>query len=79
MKTKQLIKNKIINLNYLLSSGDDYELLFTAKSKNSLTIDRLAKNNNIIITKVGRIIKKKGLYLDGKKIKIINKSFQHFF
>lgn len=79
IKTKQLIRNKIINLNYLLSAGDDYELLFTAKSKNSLTIDRLAKNNNIIITKVGRIIKKKGLYLDGKKIKIINKSFQHFF
>ena len=79
IKTKRLIKNKIINFNYLLSAGDDYELLFTAQSRNSSTINRLAKNNNVKITKVGRIIEKKGLYLDGKKIKITNKSFQHFF
>ena len=74
-----MIRNKIINFNYLLSAGDDYELLFTAQSRNSSTINRLAKNNNIKITKVGKIIEKKGLYLDGKRIKIINKSFQHFF
>ena len=79
IKTKQLIRNKIINFNYLLSAGDDYEILFTSNSINSSIIKRLAKNNNIKITKVGRIIEKKGLHLDGKKIKIINKSFQHFF
>ena len=78
-KTQQLIRNKIINLNYLLSSGDNYELLFTSNSKNSSTINRIALNYNIKITKVGKIIEKKGLHLDGKKIKIINKSFQHFF
>ena len=74
-----MIRNKIINFNYLLTAGDDYELLFTAQSRNSSTIIRLAKSNNIKITKVGKIIEKKGLYLDGKKIKIINKSFKHFF
>ena len=79
IKTKQLIRNKIINFNFLLSAGDDYELLFTAQSRNSSTISRLAKNNNIKITKVGKIIEKKGLYLDGQKIKIVYKSFQHFF
>ena len=79
IKTNKLIRNKIINFNYLLSAGDDYELLFTAHSRNSSTISRLAKNNNIKITKVGRIIEKKGLYLDGQKIKIVYKSFQHFF
>ena len=78
-KTQQLIRNKIINLNYLLSTGDNYELLFTSNSKNFSTINRIALNYNIKITKVGRIIEKKGLHLDGKKIKIINKSFQHFF
>ena len=78
-KTKQLIKNKIINLKYVLSAGDDYELLFTAESKNTSKIMRLAKNNNIKITKVGRIVEKNGLYLDGNKIKIINKSFKHLF
>ena len=79
IKTKQLIKNKIINFNYLLSAGDDYGLLFTANAKNSSIINRLAKNNNIKITKVGKIIDKKGLFLDGKIINIINKSFQHIF
>ena len=79
IKTKQLIRNKIINFNFLLSAGDDYELLFTAQSRNSSTISRLAKNNNIKITKVGKIIEKRGLYLDGQKIKIVYKSFQHFF
>ena len=78
-KTKQLIKKNIINFNDLLSSGDDYEILFTARSRNSSRISRLAKNNNIKITKIGKIIEKEGLYLDDNKIKIINKSFQHFF
>jgi len=77
-KTKKLIRNKIIYFNYLLSAGDDYELLFTAHPTNTLMINRLVKKYNIKITKVGRIIEKKGVYLDGKKINIINKSFQHF-
>ncbi len=79
IKTKQLIRKKIIKLNYLLSSGDNYELLFTSNSKNFSTINRIMKNYNVKITKVGRIIEKKGLYLDGKKIKIANKSFEHIF
>ena len=78
-RTKKLIRNKMVNINYLLSAGDDYELIFTANSIKSSIIKQLAKNNNIKITKVGRIINKKGIYLNNKKIKIINKSFQHFF
>ena len=68
----------MISLNFLLSSGDDYELIFTANSKKSSIIKRFSKNNNLKITKVGKIIRKKGIYLDHKKIKIVNKSFQHF-
>ena len=77
-KTRELIDKKIVNLNLLLSSGDDYQLIFTSHSKNSLKIKRIAMKNNIKITKVGKIIDKKGVYLDNKKIKITNKSFQHF-
>ena len=77
-QTKNLIKNKKITLDSLLSSGDDYELIFTANSNNSSIIKRISKKNNIKITKVGKIISKKGIYLDNKKIKIINKSFEHF-
>ena len=65
-------------MNSLLSSGDDYELIFTANSKNSSIIKRISEKNNIKITKIGKIIRKKGIYLDNKKLKIINKSFQHF-
>ena len=68
----------MISFDFLLSSGDDYELIFTANSKKSSIIKRFANNNNIIITKVGKIIQKKGIYLDHKKINIVNKSFQHF-
>ena len=42
-KTKRLVNNKKININYLLSSGDDYELIFTSKSKNSSIIKLIAK------------------------------------
>ena len=72
------VKNRLIKIDFLLSSGDDYELIFTANPKNSSIIRRISKKNNIKVTKVGKIIRKKGLYLDNKKIKIINKSFDHF-
>ena len=77
-RTKMLIQKKMIKINFLLSSGDDYQLIFTAADKNSLKIKKLAKLNNVKITKVGTITQKKGIYLDNKKINLINKSFQHF-
>ena len=77
-KTKKLINNRKVKINSLLSSGDDYELIFTANSKNSSIIKRISEKNNIKITKIGKIIRKKGIYLDNKKLKIINKSFEHF-
>ena len=75
---KKLIEEKKTNYNHLLTGGDDYELIFTANSKKSLIIKRLSKKNNIKVTRVGKIIRKKGIYLDKKLIKIVNKSFQHF-
>ena len=77
-KTKNLLKNKLININYLLSSGDNYELLFTAHSKYFSKIKTIAMKNNVKITNVGKIIEKKGIYLDNKKIENINKSYEHF-
>ena len=77
-KTKKLIKNKKINVNYLLSAGDDYELIFTSNPKHSLKIKRIFKNINVKISKVGRIIEKKVIYIDNNKVHFINKSFDHF-
>ena len=77
-KVKNLLKMKLIDLDFLLSSGDVYELIFTANSNKSSIIKRLSMKNNVKVTKVGKIISKKGIYLDNKRIKITNKSFQHF-
>ena len=78
-RTINLIKRKIITHDYLLSAGDDYELIFTADPKYSAQIKRISKFNKVKITKVGKIIQKKGIYLDNQKKDFINKSFEHFF
>ena len=62
----------------MLSGGDDYELIFTSNPKHSLKIKSIFKNINVKISKVGRIINKKGVYMDNKKVNFINKSFDHF-
>ena len=77
-KVKKLIKDKKINIDFLLSSGDDYELIFTANPKKTSLIEKLSTKNNIKITKVGKIIRKKGIFLNNRQIKVISKSFQHF-
>ena len=77
-KVKKLIKKKLISIDYLLKSGDDYQLIFTTNPKKDFLLKKLSKKYNIKITKVGKIIDKNGIYLDDKKIKFTNKSFQHF-
>ena len=78
-KLKKLIKDNKINFHYPMSSGDDYELLFTAHPKKKSIINNISKIYKIKISKVGKIIGKNGLFLDGSKITNIKKSYQHFF
>ena len=78
-KVKHLLKNNFINANSLLSGGDDYELIFTTPSKDDNKILTISKKNKCKISKVGRIIGKKGIYMDGKKIMNSRQSFQYFF
>ncbi len=77
-KTKKLIKDKKVNINYLLSAGDDYELIFTSNPNHSSKIKSIFKNINVKISKVGTVIEKKGVYIDNNKVNFINKSFDHF-
>ncbi len=77
-RIKKLLKNSIIDINSILSHGDDYELIFTANSSKSTIIKNISKKNKIKITKIGKIVSKNGIYIDNKKIKITNKSFDHF-
>jgi len=77
--TKHLIDQKIIDPNSLLTGGDDYQLIFTSQKKNDSIIANIAKKNNYSVHKVGTIINKKGIFLDGNKINDPAKSFQYFF
>ena len=74
-----LLKNKSVNSSSLLNGGDDYELIFTSSNKQDKKIINLVKKFKFKLSKIGRIIDKDGIYLDGKKILNSNKSFQYYF
>jgi thiamine-monophosphate kinase len=78
-KLKNLIRLHKIKINKLLSSGDDYEILFTSNPKKRNFINALSKKNKINMTKVGTIINKKGIYTDGKILSLNKRSFQYNF
>lgn len=80
-QTKKLIILKKINISYLLTCGEDYQLIFTAKKKDRKKINYFAKRNLIKVVKIGNIIKKKKLIVldkDNKEIIFNNLGFQHF-
>jgi len=56
-------------INYSLSGGEDYEILFTLNPKAK------AKNPTKYFC-IGKVVTKRGVWVDGKKL--INKSFSHF-
>ncbi len=79
--TKKLLKKKKIEIDYLLSCGEDYQLIFTAKKKFAKRIMNLAKNNSIKLTKIGKITKRKKMMIfnsQGKEIFFPVLGFKHF-
>ena len=74
---KTLPKNKLYEA--IIGGGEDYELCFTANSKDSRKIKYLSKKHNIKITKIG-IISKRDLkyYNHDKEVKVNLKGFDHF-
>ena len=73
-KTKQLLNSNKINIKYLLTCGEDYQLIFTAKKNNSKKIATLAKKNFVKITKIGNITKNK----KNEELLFNNLGFKHF-
>ena len=55
---KFLSKNKRLNIENTIFNGDDYEVIFTSYKKNRSLIKRYAKNKNLIIQRIGSILKK---------------------
>ena len=76
---KKLILCNKIDINYPLTFGDDYQLLFTANLKKRLLIKNISEKNNCKISRIGRITKDKGIIIKGKKLYKLKKSYQHIF
>ena len=75
-----ILKNKsAINISNILNWGDDYQLLFTTNIKLKNIIIYLAKKNNVKLSNVGTIIKKRGIFDDSMNLIQNIRSFDHFF
>mgnify|MGYP001253337761 CR=1 FL=1 len=80
--SKILKKKKLLKENFI-SNGDDYEILFTANTKNRNLIKKIAKKSKTKITRIGYIKKNttKSSVLNALNSKIIlkNKGYFHSF
>ena len=80
---KRLISIKKLKKIDFISQGDDYQILFTAKSSKSRIINKIAKSYGIKISKIGKICsqKQKRQIIDqkGRKIPIKNLGYYHSF
>ena len=65
----------------LLSSGDDYELVFTAPEGKEDVLSRISSNTGVAITEIGRIVETPGVLVfnsDGTNIQFVKAGYQHF-
>ena len=67
-----------ISIEDILSWGDDYQLIFTAKEKFKNQIIKLGKKNNTKLINIGKVIKIKGIHDDSMNIIKNPSSFDHF-
>ena len=79
VKTKKILNiKKNYRIENIINAGDDYGLIIISNQKNRNKILSIANKNNIRISRIGKIIKEKGIhfdsYLDIKNIK----KYDHF-
>ena len=68
-------------IQYALTSGDDYELLFTAPPDKKPAIENLAKSLQLPLTCIGKITAGNNVHIldeNGKEIELAKKGFMHF-
>ena len=75
---KIILKNNILKFNEIINCGDDYELILTVPKKYSYKILEIAYKNKIKISKIGKIIKTKGIFSEYGKSIISKNYFKHF-
>ena len=80
---RKLLHLKVINKTSFVSRGDDYQILFTAKSSKARIISKISKSLGIKISKIGKICSypQKSQIIDekNKKIALKNKGYFHKF
>ncbi len=79
----KIISIKKLSKIKLISNGDDYEIMFTARKSKRLLIKKISKNLNLKITRIGIILKDKQksciLSNNNKRIMLKNKGYFHKF
>lgn len=78
---KAVVSGGQITLSALLTGGDDYELLFCVPKDRLDEVDRLTKEGNVPITRIGRISVASGVEVlgeDGRPMAIESAGFRHF-
>tara|TARA_B100001093_G_scaffold367314_1_gene352191 strand:- start:207 stop:1166 length:960 start_codon:yes stop_codon:yes gene_type:complete len=79
----KLILNKRLKKLHFVSKGDDYQILFTAKTSKNRIIYQISKTLGVKISKIGKIcsFSQKSQIIDekGKKITLKNKGYHHKF
>jgi thiamine-monophosphate kinase len=68
-------------LDWALSGGEDYQLLFTASASNGNRLKSLIKESiGVNISRIGRIVKGEGVHLRsfGKTVEVSYSGFDHF-
>ena len=75
---KIILKKKFLRFDEIINCGDDYELILTVPKKFSHKIQEISYKNKIKISKIGKIIKTKGIFSEYGKSIISKNYFKHF-
>ena len=82
-KLSLVLRLKGLSKKNYISRGDDYQILFTANSKNRKLIKNISSLKNLKVTRIGKILnnKHKSSIIDrnGYQVKINNKGYFHTF
>jgi thiamine-monophosphate kinase len=72
--------DRAIAVRHALAGGDDYELCFTAASRQRAAIDALAQDSGVRITRIGEVTAGTGIvwHCDGREITLGLDGFDHF-
>ena len=72
------MKNNIQFKKNVANCGDNYELIIISNISKRKSILRIAKQNNLKVSRIGKVTKKLGLQIDSKYLSNITGEYDHF-